>query len=52
VPLAALGRGSGEDLEVEDLLTGACYRWRGERAWVRLDPAVQVAHVLRVAPRA
>jgi starch synthase (maltosyl-transferring) len=48
LPLAALGRGADEALEVEDLLTGARYQWRGERAWVRLDPAERVAHVLRV----
>ncbi len=48
VPLAALGRGPDETLELEDLLTGTRYQWRGERAWVRLDPAQQVAHLLRV----
>ena len=51
VPVADLGIGEDEPYEVEDLLTGARYTWRGARNYVRLDPAVQVAHVLRVAPR-
>ncbi len=33
--------------EVEDLITGARWRW-GEHNYVRLDPAVEPAHVLRV----
>ena len=51
VPVAALGgwRLGDDDLyEVEDLLTGMRYTWRGTRNYVRLDPAVQVAHLLRV----
>jgi starch synthase (maltosyl-transferring) len=51
VPVADLGIGEDEPYEVEDLLSGARYTWRGARNYVRLDPAVQVAHVLRVAPR-
>jgi starch synthase (maltosyl-transferring) len=31
-----------------DLLTGARYTWRGARNYVRLDPAVQPGHLLRV----
>ncbi len=34
---------------VRDLLTGAEYSW-GEHPYVRLDPRVQVAHVLQVTP--
>ena len=34
-------------MQVTDLLTGASYNW-GERNYVRLDPAVQPAHILRV----
>jgi starch synthase (maltosyl-transferring) len=30
-----------------DLLTGATYAW-GEEAFVRLDPAVQCAHIIEV----
>ncbi|MEV4902946.1 alpha-1,4-glucan--maltose-1-phosphate maltosyltransferase [Citricoccus sp. NPDC055426] len=33
--------------EVEDLITGARWRW-GERNYVRLDPHVEPAHVLRI----
>ena len=33
---------------VEDLLTGARYTWRGARNYVRLDPAQQPGHLLRV----
>jgi len=49
VPLAALGLDSQADYTVRDLVTGARYTWRGERNYVRLDPAVQVAHVLSFA---
>ena len=34
--------------EVEDLLTGERYHWRGEWNYVRLDPGYRPAHVLRV----
>jgi len=48
VPLGALGFSEDEPFPVEDLLTGSRYVWRGTRNYVRLDPADQVAHVLRV----
>ena len=48
VPLDALRLDPVSPYVVEDLLTGARYTWQGERNYVRLDPAVQVAHVLRV----
>jgi starch synthase (maltosyl-transferring) len=51
VPIADLGIGDHEHYEVEDLLTGARYTWRGARNYVRLDPGHQVAHVFRVLPR-
>jgi len=47
VPVAALGIGPDVDFDVEDLLTGVRYTWRGSRNYVRLDPTEQVAHVLR-----
>jgi starch synthase (maltosyl-transferring) len=63
VPVTALGAngsayaerdgwGLGEDdlYEVDDVLTGRSYTWRGTRNYVRLDPAVQAGHVLRVRP--
>ncbi|HEU5174742.1 MAG TPA: alpha-1,4-glucan--maltose-1-phosphate maltosyltransferase [Gemmatimonadaceae bacterium] len=48
VPLEELGIREDEPYVVVDLLTGARYTWRGRRNYVRLDPAVQVGHVLRV----
>jgi starch synthase (maltosyl-transferring) len=53
-PLAALGLTEDETFPVVDLLTGSRYTWRGTRNYVRLDPAVQVGHVLKVIrpPRA
>ncbi|HEU6452923.1 MAG TPA: alpha-1,4-glucan--maltose-1-phosphate maltosyltransferase [Gemmatimonadaceae bacterium] len=48
VPLDLLRLDPSSPYVVEDLLTGARFTWRGERNYVRLDPAVQVAHVLRV----
>ena len=52
VPIGAMNIGPDQPYEVEDLLTGARYVWRGARNYVRLDPRVEPAHVLRVAPRA
>ena len=48
VPLADLGLGEDEPFEVDDLLTGARYRWQGTRNYVRLDPHAQVAHILLI----
>ena len=48
VPLDLLGIPEHRPYKVEDLLTGARYTWQGSRNYVRLDPAYQVAHVLRV----
>jgi starch synthase (maltosyl-transferring) len=50
VPLDALGIGEDQPFEVEDLLTGTRYTWRGTRNYVRLDPATHVAHILKVLP--
>jgi starch synthase (maltosyl-transferring) len=51
VPLDELGLSPHESYQVHDLLTGARYLWQGETNFVRLDPAVQVAHVLRLRRR-
>jgi starch synthase (maltosyl-transferring) len=51
VPTDALGLDEDEWYEVEDLLTGERYTWRGQRNYVRLDPERQVAHVLRLEVR-
>jgi starch synthase (maltosyl-transferring) len=48
MPLWELGISSHADYVVEDLLDGAQYRWRGEWNYVRLDPALRVAHILVV----
>lgn len=47
VPPDAIGVQPGEGYDVEDLLTGARYRW-GERNFVRLAPEGPPAHILRV----
>jgi starch synthase (maltosyl-transferring) len=52
VPIAALGLGADEAYEVNDLLTGSRYVWRGARNYVRLDPSERVAHLFRVGRRA
>ncbi|WP_284352496.1 alpha-1,4-glucan--maltose-1-phosphate maltosyltransferase [Roseisolibacter agri] len=51
VPIADMNIADDEPYEVEDLLTGARYTWRGVRNYVRLDPAHEPAHVLRVEAR-
>ena len=45
VPIAELGLATDATYEVEDLLDGARYTWRGEWNYVRLDPAVRMAHI-------
>jgi starch synthase (maltosyl-transferring) len=47
VPPEASGVQRGESYDVEDLLTGARFRW-GERNFVRLTPEGPPAHILRV----
>ncbi len=37
--------------EVHDELTGQSWTWHGSSNFVRLDPAIESAHVLRVRPR-
>jgi len=49
VPLAAMGIGPNEPYEMNDLLTGTRYVWRGARNYVRLDPTERVAHLFRVS---
>ena len=48
VPIAEMGIAPDEAYTVDDLLTGARYTWRGARNYVRLDPAQQPGHLLRV----
>ncbi len=49
VPLGALGIGPNEPYEMNDLLTGTRYVWRGARNYVRLDPNERVAHLFRIS---
>ncbi len=48
VPIWEMGVADDEAYVVRDLLTGAEYTWRGSRNYVRLDPAQQAGHLLRV----
>ncbi|HJU67996.1 MAG TPA: alpha-1,4-glucan--maltose-1-phosphate maltosyltransferase [Gemmatimonadaceae bacterium] len=48
MPLETLGLSGDAVYPVTDLLTGAQFRWRGARNYVRLDPAQEPAHVLRL----
>lgn len=52
VPLKILGIAEDEAYVVEDMLTGARYEWRGSRNYVRLDPAQQPGHLLRLVRNA
>jgi starch synthase (maltosyl-transferring) len=48
VPLAEMGLSETEPYTVHDLLTGVSYTWQGSRNYIRLDPAVEPAHVFVV----
>jgi len=48
VPTGDLGLPPDSPYEVEDLLTGEVFAWRGSRNYVELDPSRRVAHILRV----
>lgn len=50
VPPDAVAVAPGQKYTVTDLLTGASYTW-SDRNYVRLDPAVEPAHILRVEAR-
>jgi starch synthase (maltosyl-transferring) len=52
VDLAALGLEPAAVYVVLDELTGRSYTWQGDRAWIRLDPAEQPAHIFSVVGRA
>jgi starch synthase (maltosyl-transferring) len=45
--LPALGMEPGAEFAVTDELSGSTFRW-GQANYVRLDPAVQPAHILTV----
>jgi starch synthase (maltosyl-transferring) len=50
VPPEVVGVAPGQSYRVTDLLTGAKYVW-SDRNYVRLDPASEPAHILRVDER-
>ena len=50
VPPEVVGVAPGRSYRVTDLLTGSSYVW-SDRNYVRLDPAVESAHILRVEKR-
>jgi starch synthase (maltosyl-transferring) len=50
VPMEQFGLAPDAAFEVEDLLTGARYGWRGSRNYVALNPGNMPAHILRVRP--
>ncbi len=50
VPPEVVGVAPGRSYRVTDLLTGAKYVW-SDRNYVRLDPSVEPAHILRVDER-
>jgi starch synthase (maltosyl-transferring) len=51
VPLDRMGISEHSPYEMNDLLSGARYTWRGRRNYVKLDPTERVAHVFRVTRR-
>jgi len=48
VPVQDWGISSDQPYVVHDLLTDERFTWRGNANWVRLDPNVAVAHILRI----
>ncbi len=48
VPLTEFGLAETEAFQVEDLITGEKYVWRGSRNFISLDPHSRPAHVFRI----
>ena len=48
VPTGELGISGDSGYQIEDLLTGEIFSWRGSRNFVSLDPSRRVAHILRI----
>ena len=48
VPTGDFGLPPDSPYQVEDLLTGEVFSWRGARNFISLDPSRRVAHILRV----
>jgi starch synthase (maltosyl-transferring) len=49
--VAAIGVGEDEGYDVDDVLTGDRWPWKGGRAWVQLDPSKRAAHVFVLRKR-
>jgi starch synthase (maltosyl-transferring) len=48
VPVESFGQMESDVYQVQDLLSGANYTWRGGRNYVELDPNIQPAHIFLV----
>jgi starch synthase (maltosyl-transferring) len=48
VPIESFGQMESDVYQVQDLLSGATYTWRGSRNYVELDPDIQPAHIFLV----
>jgi starch synthase (maltosyl-transferring) len=48
VPIENFGQMESDVYQVQDLLSGASYTWRGRRNYVELDPVIQPAHIFLV----
>jgi len=48
VPIESFGQMESDAYQVQDLLSGATYSWRGRRNYVELDPDVQPVHIFLV----
>ncbi len=51
LPIQEFGIGEGQTYQMEDLLTGQTYDWKGASNYVRLDPALEPAHLFRLRKR-
>jgi starch synthase (maltosyl-transferring) len=48
VPIEEFGQMESNVYQVQDLLSGATYTWRGRQNYVELDPEIQAAHIFLV----
>jgi starch synthase (maltosyl-transferring) len=48
VPIENFGQMESDVYQVQDLLSGATYTWRGRRNYVELNPDIQPAHIFLV----
>jgi starch synthase (maltosyl-transferring) len=48
VPIESFGQMESDTYQVQDLMSGATYTWRGRRNYVELDPNIQPAHIFLV----